>query len=40
MDESLPLAEIHQVVLKFLRARIDVVLFGAQALMRTLARHE
>ena len=31
MDESLPLAEIHQVVLKFLRARADVVLFGAQA---------
>ena len=31
MDESLPLAEIHQVVLKFLRARTDVVLFGAQA---------
>ncbi len=31
MDESLPLAEIHQVVLRFLRARTDVVLFGAQA---------
>ena len=31
MDESLPLAKIHQVVLKFLRARTDVILFGAQA---------
>ncbi len=31
MNESLPLAEIHQVVLRFLRKRTDVVLFGAQA---------
>ncbi len=31
MDESLPLAQIHQVVLKFLRSRTDVILFGAQA---------
>lgn len=30
-NESLPLAEIHQVVLKFLRGRNDVILFGAQA---------
>ena len=30
-NESLPLAEIHQVVLRFLRGRSDVVLFGAQA---------
>jgi hypothetical protein len=31
MDERLPLAEIHQVILRFLRMRTDTVLFGAQA---------
>jgi hypothetical protein len=31
MDERLPLAEIHQVILRFLRSRTDTVLFGAQA---------
>ena len=31
MRESLPLSAIHQVVLEFLQGRMDVVLFGAQA---------
>ena len=31
MNESLPLGQIHQTVLKFLQERKDVVLFGAQA---------
>lgn len=31
MNESLPLSAIHQVILRFLRERTDVALFGAQA---------
>ena len=31
VNESLPLGQIHQTVLTFLRGRTDVVLFGAQA---------
>lgn len=31
MNESVPLGQIHQTVLKFLKERTDVVLFGAQA---------
>ncbi len=31
MHESLPLSKIHGVVLEFLQGRVDVVLFGAQA---------
>lgn len=31
MQESLPLSVIHSAVLEFLRGRVDVVIFGAQA---------
>ncbi len=31
VDEPLPLATLHRVVLEFLRGRDDVVVFGAQA---------